>query len=74
MSVLMLINPLEGEERLQQIKKTIPLGRLANKEEVASAVVFLAMNNYANNCILNLDGGLSAVSPLLNVDSETAQP
>jgi hypothetical protein len=27
---------------------------------VADAAVFLATNNYANNCVLNLDGGLSA--------------
>lgn len=30
-------------------------------EEVADAVSFLVNNKYANNCVLNLDGGLSAV-------------
>jgi NAD(P)-dependent dehydrogenase (short-subunit alcohol dehydrogenase family) len=29
-------------------------------EEVAEAAVFLASNAFANNCVLNLDGGLSA--------------
>ncbi|KAL1840539.1 hypothetical protein VTJ49DRAFT_360 [Mycothermus thermophilus] len=39
----------------------IPLGRFGTPEEVADAAVFLAKNEYANNCIINLDGGLSAV-------------
>ncbi|KAL2133414.1 hypothetical protein VTI74DRAFT_2415 [Chaetomium olivicolor] len=39
----------------------IPLKRFGTPEEVADAAAFLAKNGYANNCILNLDGGLSAV-------------
>jgi NAD(P)-dependent dehydrogenase (short-subunit alcohol dehydrogenase family) len=39
----------------------IPLGRLGTPMEVADAALFLATNEYATNCILNLDGGLSAV-------------
>ena len=39
---------------------TIPLGRFGDPSEIADAVVFLATNGYANNCVLNLDGGLSA--------------
>lgn len=38
----------------------IPLGRFGAPEEVADAAYFLATNQYANNCVLNLDGGLSA--------------
>jgi len=38
----------------------IPLKRFGNVDEVAAAAVFLAANDYANNCVLNLDGGLSA--------------
>ena len=38
----------------------IPLGRVGTAEEVADAVLFLVTNEYANNCVLNLDGGLSA--------------
>ncbi|KAG6282530.1 hypothetical protein E4U48_003949 [Claviceps purpurea] len=34
--------------------------RVARLAEVADAAVFLATNEYANNCVLNLDGGLSA--------------
>ncbi|TQN74614.1 3-oxoacyl-[acyl-carrier-protein] reductase [Colletotrichum shisoi] len=45
----------------EPLEKRIPLGRLGRPDEVADAAVFLAQNTYANNCILNLDGGLSAV-------------
>ncbi|KAF2094782.1 NAD(P)-binding protein [Rhizodiscina lignyota] len=38
----------------------IPLGRFGHPSEVAEAASFLALNEYANNCVLNLDGGLSA--------------
>ncbi|CAI4217204.1 unnamed protein product [Parascedosporium putredinis] len=37
----------------------IPLGRYGDPSEVAHAAMFLATNRYANNCILNIDGGLS---------------
>jgi len=39
----------------------IPLNRFGEAEEIAHAAVFLATNKYTNNCVLNLDGGLSAV-------------
>lgn len=39
----------------------IPLGRFGKPEEVAKAALFLAENEYAHNCVLGLDGGLSAV-------------
>ncbi|KAG6316200.1 hypothetical protein E4U22_007240 [Claviceps purpurea] len=38
----------------------MPSNRVARLAEVADAAVFLATNEYANNCVLNLDGGLSA--------------
>ncbi|CAK7562395.1 MAG: hypothetical protein SEPTF4163_000238 [Sporothrix epigloea] len=37
----------------------IPLRRFGLTEEVADAALFLIKNKYANNCTLNLDGGLS---------------
>ncbi|RDA83795.1 hypothetical protein CP532_4605 [Ophiocordyceps camponoti-leonardi (nom. inval.)] len=40
--------------------KEIPLNRVADPADVADAAVFLASNNFANNCVLNLDGGMSA--------------
>ena len=43
-----------------QALTAIPQHRFGTTEEVAAAAVFLATNAYANNCILNLDGGLSA--------------
>lgn len=43
-----------------QALKGIPQKRFGTCEEVADAAIFLAANQYANNCVLNLDGGLSA--------------
>lgn len=45
-----------------QLTSQIPLGRVGRAEEVADAAFFLATNSYANNCVLNIDGGLSAAS------------
>jgi NAD(P)-dependent dehydrogenase (short-subunit alcohol dehydrogenase family) len=42
------------------LEKRIPLGRFGKADEAADAALFLAKNPYANHCILNLDGGLSA--------------
>ncbi|KAJ5650437.1 uncharacterized protein N7484_004160 [Penicillium longicatenatum] len=44
-----------------RLNDSIPLHRFGKPSEVADAAVFLAQNEYANNCVLNLDGGLSAV-------------
>lgn len=41
-------------------RESVPVKRFGTAEEVAHAAVFLAENEYANNCVLNLDGGLSA--------------
>jgi NAD(P)-dependent dehydrogenase (short-subunit alcohol dehydrogenase family) len=41
--------------------ESIPQKRFGTPDEIAQAAVFLATNQYANNCVLNLDGGLSAV-------------
>ncbi|KAI1279635.1 hypothetical protein F5Y07DRAFT_28979 [Xylaria sp. FL0933] len=43
-----------------KIAALIPMGRLGLAEEVAEAALFLANNSYAHNCVLNIDGGLSA--------------
>jgi NAD(P)-dependent dehydrogenase (short-subunit alcohol dehydrogenase family) len=43
------------------LKVRIPLRRFGKPEEVAKAALFLAENGYAHNCVLGLDGGLSAV-------------
>jgi NAD(P)-dependent dehydrogenase (short-subunit alcohol dehydrogenase family) len=38
----------------------IPLKRFGKPEEIADAALFLTRNEYANNCVINLDGGLSS--------------
>lgn len=50
----------EAIDELGNLAALIPLGRLGVVEEVAQAALFLANNSYAHNCVLNVDGGLSA--------------
>ncbi|KAK7208845.1 hypothetical protein V2G26_016023 [Clonostachys chloroleuca] len=52
-------NKLKPDIKKEYLQAT-PLKRIASPEEVADAAVFLATNQFANNCVLNLDGGLSA--------------
>lgn len=47
-------------EARSQALTAIPLKRFGTTKEVADAALFLATNAYANNCTLNVDGGLSA--------------
>ncbi|KAI0594258.1 hypothetical protein F4775DRAFT_574529 [Biscogniauxia sp. FL1348] len=47
-------------DRKGELSAQIPLGRLGLADEVAHAATFLAENPYAHNCVLNLDGGMSA--------------
>lgn len=42
----------------QETLRKIAVKRLGRPDEVADAVAFLIKNKYANNCELNLDGGL----------------
>ena len=48
-------------EAREEALNAIPLKRFGEADEIADAALFLATNKYANNCVLNLDGGLSAV-------------
>lgn len=50
-----------SENETTRLKENIPLRRYGDPREIADAAAFLAQNEYANNCVLNLDGGLSAV-------------
>lgn len=52
---------MQPEAREKALER-IPLKRFGTVEEIADAAVFLATNQYANNCVINLDGGMSAVS------------
>jgi len=45
----------------EYLASVVPSRRLGEPEEVAAAALFLVNNEYANNCVLNVDGGLSAV-------------
>ena len=49
-----------GEEAVDAMVKTIPMGRVAQPEEVAKAVLFLASDdaNYITGQTLNVDGGM----------------
>lgn len=51
------LTDMDSESLLSQI----PAHRFGKPEEVADAALFLARNQYANNCVINIDGGLSAV-------------
>ncbi len=48
-------------EARSEAMASIPLGRFGDVSEITEAAIFLATNKYANNCVLNIDGGLSAV-------------
>ncbi|KAI1491952.1 hypothetical protein F5X96DRAFT_629117 [Biscogniauxia mediterranea] len=47
-------------DRKGELSARIPLGRLGLADEIAHAAIFLAENPYAHNCVLNIDGGMSA--------------
>ena len=52
-----------GEERLQTISNTVPLGRFGRPDEIAKAVVFLASDDssYITGTELFVDGGFAQV-------------
>ena len=52
-----------GEERLQMISNSVPLGRLGTPDEIAKAVVFLASDDssYVAGVELFVDGGFAQV-------------
>ena len=51
------MTPKQREDAMAKV----PLRRFGRPDEVAHAVDFLAHNKYANNCNIDLDGGISAV-------------
>ena len=57
-----LTEQILGEEGIREISKTIPLGRLAEPHEIASAILFLAssLNTYVTGQTLIADGGYLA--------------
>jgi len=49
------------EERVQKIISDVPLGRIGNPEEIASAIAFLASEEaaYITGAVIPVDGGIS---------------
>jgi 3-oxoacyl-[acyl-carrier protein] reductase len=46
------------EEMQDKVKKTIPLGRFATTEEIASTALFIVQNDYVTGRLFEVDGGL----------------
>jgi len=44
-------------EKLELQRRGVPLARLAEPEEIAEAVVFLAQNEFCTGTILDISGG-----------------
>jgi 3-oxoacyl-[acyl-carrier protein] reductase len=49
-----------GDKRLAQLTEAVPLGRLAEPDEVAAAVAFVASEDaaYITGAVIPVDGGL----------------
>lgn len=60
-----MLEGLYGAERLQERQRTIPLGRMAEAEEVAAAAEWLLGGEagYLTGQVIHLDGGASAAGP-----------
>ena len=59
----LLASPETGQQRLQMISNSVPLGRLGTPDEIAKAVVFLASDDssYITGTELFVDGGFAQV-------------
>ncbi len=57
---ILMYNVAMTPEARSEALTSVPLKRFGKAAEIADAAFFLAVNQYANNCVLNLDGGLSA--------------
>jgi 3alpha(or 20beta)-hydroxysteroid dehydrogenase len=57
-----MANTPEGQPQLNMERKAIPLGRIAEPEEIAAMIHFLAATdcNFINGQAINVDGGFSA--------------
>ncbi len=51
--------PSGRQEVLKAMAKRVPLGRVAQPEEIADAILFLMSNEYVTGTTLTIDGGAS---------------
>ena len=49
------------EQSRERFKALVPEGRLGREEEIASAALFLASNEFVNGVELCVDGGLAQI-------------
>ena len=54
------------DEQADQVGRGVPLGRIGSPDDIAGATLFLCGKggSYVSGCILPLDGGLSAYTPM----------
>ena len=54
---------MSGEKNYRKIKKLIPMGRLANKDEYESTILYLISDasSYMNGSVLTIDGGRTII-------------
>jgi NAD(P)-dependent dehydrogenase (short-subunit alcohol dehydrogenase family) len=57
------LGQISVQEALQQMTRKVPLGRLAQPEEIANAVLFLASPcaSYITGAILTMDGAATSI-------------
>ena len=50
---------IKSEDFLKKVSKLIPLGRMAEKEELNGIIIYLLSDasSYVNGSIINIDGG-----------------
>ena len=51
--------PSGRDEAIKAMAKRVPLGRVAQPEEIADAIIFLMTNEYVTGTTLTIDGGAS---------------
>jgi NAD(P)-dependent dehydrogenase (short-subunit alcohol dehydrogenase family) len=57
-STTIIANALRVADHL--VDRLVPLGRIAEPEEIADAVLWLAGTSYATGAVLSVDGGYTA--------------